>query len=230
MNRSTHPAHVNELSDGSGNERISFCSETHVSTLGNYSTGVSRNLSSRKKMGEGFSLIECTLAVVVVGILAVICVGKLTGAQDAATTVTCLADMESFATEVDTLVPTTGPPPTQEQVGDHIDWTGKYRNYWYLPNNSDFNSGHGNDLDGCDEENPGQSSKNRTCIPMRFVIICRHTTHGNNSDAKYCFKVDGMPPQIVAYDEIRHTYLHDAQWWPGEDPEFDNWIGVVPKK
>jgi prepilin-type N-terminal cleavage/methylation domain-containing protein len=181
-------------------------------------------------MHKGFSLIECTLAVVVIGILAVISIGKLTGARDAATTVTCLADMESFATEVDALVPSTGPPPTQEQVGDHIDWTGKYRNYWYLPNNSDFNRGHGNDLDGCDEENPGQSSKNRTCIPMRFVIICRHTTHGNHSDAKYCFKVDGLPPQIVAYGEFRHTYLRDAQWWPGEDPDFDNWIGVVPKK
>jgi prepilin-type N-terminal cleavage/methylation domain-containing protein len=230
MNRSTHSAHVNKLSDGSGNGRILFHSETHIGTVGNYSTGVSRDLSSRKKMHKGFSLIECTLAVVVIGILAVISVGKLTGARDAATTVLCLADMESFASEVDALVPSTGPPLTQEQVGDHIDWAGKYKNYWYLPNNSDFNSGHGNDLDGCDEENPGQSSKNRTCIPMRFVIICRHTTHGNYSDAKYCFKVDGMPPQIVAYDEVRHTYLQDAQWWVGEDPKFDKWIGVTPKK
>ena len=230
MNRSKHSACVNELSGESGNGRISFHSETHVGAVGNHSKGVSRDLSARKKMHKGFSLIECTLAVVVIGILAVISVGKFTGARDAATTVTCLADMESFATEVDALVPSTGPPPTQEQVGDHIDWTGKYRNYWYLPNNSDFNKGHGNDLDGCDEENPGQSSKNRTCIPMRFVIICRHTTHGNSSDAKYCFKVDGMPPQIVAYDEFRHTYLHDAQWWPGEDPELDKWIGVTPKK
>ena len=230
MNRPTHAAFVDDYSDGSGTGRVLFNSETCVGTVGDYSTGVSHNLSSRKKTRKGFTLVECTIAVAMVGILAVILVARVTSARDAATTVTCLADMESFATEVEALGTSTAQPPTQEQVGDHIDWARKYRDYWYLPNNSDFNSGHGNDLDGCDEENPGQSSKNRTCIPMRFVIICRHTTHGNSSDAKYCFKVDGMPPQIVAYDEFRHTYLHDAQWWPGEDPELDKWIGLTPKK
>jgi prepilin-type N-terminal cleavage/methylation domain-containing protein len=179
-------------------------------------------------MRNGFTLIECTLTIVVIGIVAVIFVGKINGVRDAATTVSCLADMESFASEVEALAPT-GPPPTQEQVRDHVDWDRKYKNFWYLPNNSDANKGHGNDLDGCDEENPGKSYKNRTCIQMRFVIVCRHTTHGNNSDAKYCFKVDGLPPQIVPYGEFRHTYLQNAKWWVGQDPHFDKWIGVTPK-
>ena len=180
-------------------------------------------------MNKGFSVVEVIITVAVIGLISVILISKILGAQDAATTVKCLAELEAFATEVSALS-LTGPAPTQKQVGDHIDWKGRYKNYWYLPNNKDFNSGHGNDLDGCDEENPGESSKNRTCIPMRFVIVCQHTTHGNTSDAKYCFKVDNMPPQIVPYDELRHTYLQDAKWWPGKDPGFDKWIGQTPKK
>lgn len=174
---------------------------------------------------KGFTLIECLIAIVIIGILSMIIVGKIMGAQDAATTVACLANLDAFATEVQALA-LTGPAPTQAQVRDRINWEKKYKNYWYIPNNSDRNKGHGNDLDGCDEENPGESSANRDCIPMRFVIICTHATHGNNSDAKYCFHTGGgMPGQIVAYDEYRHTYLQDAKWWPKKDPGFQKWIG-----
>jgi len=180
-------------------------------------------------VSKGFSFVEVIITVAVIAMISMIFISQIIGVQDAATTVRCLADMEAFAAEVDSLA-LTGPAPTQKQVGDHIDTTGKYKNYYYIPNNADSNSGHGNDLDGCDEENPGQSSKNRTCIPMRFIIVCTHATHGNNSDAKYCFKVDGMPPQIVPYEEFRHTYIQDAQWYPVKDPGFQKWIGWTPKK
>jgi prepilin-type N-terminal cleavage/methylation domain-containing protein len=182
-----------------------------------------------KEMNKGFSVVEVIITVAVVGLLSVILMSKVFGIREAATTVKCLAEMDAFATEVNSLS-LTGPAPTQKQIRDHSGWTKKFKNYWYLPNNKDFNKGHGNDLDGCDEENPGESSKGRTCIPMRFVIVCQHATHGNNSDAKYCFKVDGMPPQIVPYDQFRRTYIQDAKWWPGDDPGFDKWIGSTPKK
>ena len=180
---------------------------------------------------KGFTLIEILIAIVLIGIVSVIVIGKIMGAQDAATTVACLGNIDAFATEIN-LLSLTGPAPTQAQVREKIKWeNGRYDNYWYIPNNSDSNSGHGNDLDGCDEENPGKSLPGRECIPMRFLIVCTHTTHGNNSDAKYVFHTGGgMPPQIVAHNEFRHTYLQDAKWWPREDPGFDNWINWVPKK
>ncbi len=180
-------------------------------------------------MNKGFSVVEVIITVAVIGLLTVGLINRVLGAQDVATTVKCLGDMEAFAAEVDSLA-LTGQAPSQKQVGDHLDWKGRFKDYWYIPNNKDFNKGHGNDLDGCDEENPGASLPGRDCIPMRFVIVCRHATHGNTSDAKYCFKVDGLPPQIVPYDEFRHTYLQDAKWWPGKDPGFDKWIGKSPKK
>lgn len=179
---------------------------------------------------NGFTIVEVILAVAVVGVLAAIVATRIVGLQDAATTEACLANLDAFASEVDLLKPTRD-APTQKEVRDHIDWDGVYKDYWYIPNNSDFNKGHGNDLDGCDEENPGKSLPGRDCIPMRFLIVCTHETHGNNSDAKYCFHIGGgLPPQIVAYNEFRHTYLQDAKWWPEEDPGFDKWIGMVPKK
>ncbi len=180
-------------------------------------------------MNKGFSLVEVVITIAVIAMISVIFISKIIGVQDAATTVKCLADMEAFAAEIESLK-LEGPAPLQKEVANHINFSGKYKNYYYIPNNKDSNSGHGNDLDGCDEDNPGASLPGRTCLPMRFIIICTHTTHGNNSDAKYCFKVDGRPPQIVAYEEFRHTYLQNAAWWPYEDPGYDNWIGWVPKK
>jgi prepilin-type N-terminal cleavage/methylation domain-containing protein len=178
---------------------------------------------------NGFTLVELLVGMVVVGTLSVVVIGKINGAQDAATTTVCLANLEAFASEIDLLKPT-GDAPAQDDVRAHIDWGERYKDYWYIPNNHDFNNGHGNDLDGCDEENPGSSLPGRDCIPMRFLIVCKHATHGNNSDAKYCFHIGGgMPAQIVAYNEFRHTYLQDAKWWPKQDPNFDQWIGAVPK-
>jgi type II secretory pathway pseudopilin PulG len=180
-------------------------------------------------VNKGFSVVEAIITVAVIGMISVIFISKILGVRDAATTVKCLADLEAFASEVGSLS-LTGPAPTQEQVDDLINTKGKFKYFYYIPNNADSNEGHGNDLDGCDETNPGASLPGRNCMPMRFVIVCEHSTHGNNSDAKYCFKVDGMPPQIVAYEEFRHTYLQDASWYPHPDPGFDAWIGWVPKK
>lgn len=178
---------------------------------------------------NGFTLVELLVGTMVIGVLSVIVVSKISGAQDAATTASCLANLDAFASEVDILAPT-GPGPSQEAVRGHIDWEGKFKDYWYIPNNTDFNNGHGNDLDGCDEENPGESLPGRECIPMRFMIVCMHDTHGSSSDAKYCFHIgDARPAQIVGYDENRRTYLEDGNWWNGEDPGFDQWIGFEPK-
>ena len=52
-------------------------------------------------------------------------------------------------------------------------WAGKKPGpYHYFPNNVDFNRGHGNDLDICDEENPGNSGSNRDCNTDASVCAC----------------------------------------------------------
>jgi prepilin-type N-terminal cleavage/methylation domain-containing protein len=179
---------------------------------------------------KGFSVLEVVIGVMIIGLVASILIPRISGVTQAATTVKCAANLLSFAEEVE-LVWLDSPAPSQADLEKKdLGWpNGRWKDYWYIPNNSDFNSGHGNDLDGCDEENPGKSTPNRECIPMRFLIVCKHKSHGDQGDAKYLFITDMYPPQIVPYEEFRHTYLLDAKWWPKEDPGFDQWIGESPK-
>jgi type II secretory pathway pseudopilin PulG len=178
---------------------------------------------------RGFTVLETLVVVMFIGIVASILIPRFTSITQAATTVKCAANLLSFAEEIE-LIYLDSPVPSQADLGNKdIGWpNGKWKDYWYVPNNKDFNSGHGNDLDGCDEENPGKSTPNRECIPMRFLIVCKHQSHGDQSDAKYLFITDMYPPQIVPFEEYRHTYLLDAKWWPTEDPGFDAWIGKTP--
>lgn len=180
---------------------------------------------------RGFSVLETVIVVMFIGLVASIFIPKYMGVSQAATTVKCAANLLSFATEIEFLS-LEGPSPTQAQLeASDIGWpNGKRKDYWYIPNNADSNSGHGNDLDGCDEENPGESLPNRECVPMKFLIVCKHTSHGDQGDAKYLFITDMYPPMIVPFEEHRHTYLLDAKWWPKEDPGWDQWIGWTPKK
>jgi len=192
---------------------------------------IAANGSQKVQDCRGFSVLETVIVVMFIGLIASIFIPKYMGVSQAATTVKCAANLLSFASEIE-LIYLDSPVPSQNDLGKKdIGWpNGKWKDYWYVPNNSDFNKGHGNDLDGCDEENPGQSSKNRDCIPMRFLIVCKHQSHGDQSDAKYLFITDMYPPQIVPLEEHRHTYLLDAKWWPKADPGFDKWIGETPKK
>jgi prepilin-type N-terminal cleavage/methylation domain-containing protein len=181
---------------------------------------------------KGFTVTELIIVVALVCIVAAILIPQFSGLRGAATTVKCAANIENFASEVNLMCLDSGVGPTQDQVRDRIGWNdgdkNRYNDYWYLPNNSDFNKGHGNDLDGCDEENPGASSENRECIPMKFVIVCNHDGHSNESDAKYIWKTDFFVHQIVPYNQVPHTYLRDANWWLGKDPGFQKWIGRTP--
>jgi len=65
--------------------------------------------------------------------------------------------------------------------------------YYYLLD-GDPNKGHGNDLDGIDEENPGESWKNREREDIKFVVLCQHN-HRHLGSYVYC--VDAEPPVVV---------------------------------
>jgi hypothetical protein len=58
----------------------------------------------------------------------------------------------------------------------------------------DPNKGHGNDLDGIDEENPGNSGDKRKKKDIKFVVLCQHN-HKHLAD--YVYLVDNEPPVIV---------------------------------
>jgi hypothetical protein len=75
-------------------------------------------------------------------------------------------------------------------------WSSHYHSakpgpYYYLLD-GDANRGHGNDLDGIDEENPGRSNPEGEDI--KFVVMCQHD---HKWLGEYVYLVDDMPPNIV---------------------------------
>ncbi len=84
-------------------------------------------------------------------------------------------------------------------------WNGRNPgSYSYLVD-GDANKGHGNDLDGFDEDNPGNSVRPQDDI--EFVIVCQH----NHADlADYVYIEDGGPPTIVL---------------ESDDPGYEKFIG-----
>jgi len=90
--------------------------------------------------------------------------------------------------------------------------------YHYVPNNSDPNAGHGNDLDLCDEENPDASTENRDCLNIKYIWVCDHN-HGEH--AKYCFVDDDLNVYVVG--EVG-AFNRDLIHWYGKDPHLQKWI------
>jgi hypothetical protein len=69
--------------------------------------------------------------------------------------------------------------------------------YYYLLD-GDPNKGHGNDLDGIDEENPGASAANRDRRDIKFVVLCQHN---HRHLAQYVYCEDAEPPVIVGGED-----------------------------
>jgi hypothetical protein len=88
--------------------------------------------------------------------------------------------------------------------------------YFYIVDNQDHNKGHGNDLDGCDEDNPGNSPR---CpgMDIKFVVFCAHD-HGDL--AKYCYATDDLPPTTVKEgDEDPWNFKAQKDLNQGDDPK-----------
>jgi len=173
----------------------------------------------------GFSLIDILVTLAIIAALITTVDAVLVNAAGVARVESCSATMETIASDITNFEIQQRDTLTKELV----DWYAPLPDhYWYVANTSDRNRGHGNDLDGCDEENPGQSTKNRDCIPMRWVILCDHDHSAEG--IKYMFRLDGMPPQLVPLSEnTDQPFLRDAYWWTGKDPRFDRWFGNSPK-
>ena len=187
---------------------------------------------------NGFSLIEVVVTVFVVGLVASIAVKALNLTEEARM-FACCEDFKSCETLVEQAAEQTYPrTPTWQEV-QGIAGNRWKDHYHYVPNNSDANAGHGNDLDLCDEENPGASTENRDCLNIRFVIVCDHN-HGELAD--YNAVLDGIGPvvfPVVAIDskkpkkgEVKEMFqtgngdefLRGLTYWRLANPNFTKWV------
>jgi Tfp pilus assembly protein PilE len=162
----------------------------------------------------GFTVAELAVALMLISILSVLALGIMNNRVEKAKLAACMIDLRSVQSTVWSLsdgVTWPSPPALWQYM-----WKGKRPGpYYYLVNNSDANSGHGNDMDICDEENPGASGDNRDCQDIEFVIVCQHD-HRNL--AKYVYIEDEGPPMIAGWDkEI------------APDPGYDKFIKWQPQ-
>ena len=141
----------------------------------------------------GFTLTEVLLIVFVVGLLAAIVTVNVLNAIERSRLARCLAEVRGIQAAI----------IMDSNDGRHFMdpatfWATHYHGekpgpYYYLLD-GDPNKGHGNDLDGIDEENPGESWKNRDRKDIKFVVLCQHN-HKFLGDYVYC--VDEEPPVVV---------------------------------
>jgi prepilin-type N-terminal cleavage/methylation domain-containing protein len=146
-----------------------------------------------RRPGElGFSLNELLIVVAIIGILAVVVIGETFNAIEKARLAACMANMVAVRESVWANCDGGMDFPERGKLWDEI-WRGSGpRGYWYELDNDDANKGHGNDLDGFDEQNPGKAP--RTDRNIYFVLACTHD-HGRLAD--YVYLEDEGPPQIA---------------------------------
>ena len=140
----------------------------------------------------GFSLNEVLIAVAIIGILSVVVIGELQNAIGKARLAACLANMVTIREEIWANCDGGMDFPDNNRLWNGIFAGHGPRGFWYALDNDDPNKGHGNDLDGFDEQNPGKAP--RTDRNIYFVLACRHD-HGQLADYVYLEDVD--PPRIA---------------------------------
>ena len=169
---------------------------------------------------KGFTLIEVIITLVIIGLLAMISVGFASYIQSANLDA-CAADLRAHAQMSYQLEEQARGIPDTEFM---YQWaTHRKSNYHYVPNNYDANKGHGNDLDLCDEENPGASLDNRECLDIKWVWVCDHN-HGDV--AKYNFVTSELDVWVVPVKGTEQAPLtKDLNRWTLKDPNLQKWIG-----
>jgi type II secretory pathway pseudopilin PulG len=142
---------------------------------------------------NGFTLTEVTVLVFMLGIVTVIVTQSVLNSIERARLVKCMAELRGIQAAI----------IMDSDRSRHFEdpatfWAthfhGKKPGPYYYLLDGDPNKGHGNDLDGIDEENPGNSAENRDREDIKFVVLCQHN-HKHLGSYVYC--VDGEPPVVV---------------------------------
>ncbi len=180
-------------------------------------------LENTKRRQRGFSAVEVMVSIAVITVVAGVVIPQVFHEFQKAELAKCKAELDLMKAVAYNLgdgryIPT----PDQfwgEGFGEAEDGE-----YYYIVDDQDANKGHGNDLDGCDEDNPGNSPR---CpgMDIKFVVFCAHN-HGEL--ANYVYATDQDAPTVVLPGEDDPFKFKDQKDKnQGEDPKPE---GKEPKK
>jgi len=145
----------------------------------------------RRGREAGFTMSELLVVVAIVGILSAIASGEFLNYQERARLAACMVNMRQIQRTIFQFSEMGTGYISADDLWE-VGWYGRRpKGFHYLIDNGDANAGHGNDLDGYDEHNPGSVKPEKD---IHFVLLCDHD-HG--SLGRYVYLEDENPPRIA---------------------------------
>lgn len=162
------------------------------------------DLLRRQSRESGFTVTELLIVVTIIGILAAIMVPNLMDKVHKARLARCMVELRGIQAGLYLVAEPGITFPDASTFWGTVFPAARPGPYYYLSDSEDPNAGHGNDLDGFDEQNPGGSP--REAKDIKFVLLCQHD-HAHLCD--YVYIEDEGPPQLAM---------------EGDDPGYDKFI------
>jgi hypothetical protein len=169
-------------------------------------TTAKTNAGAARGAEAGLTLIESVGIVFLIAILSTISISMFQNQREKVKLVRCMAEIRGIQAAVMNMGDGRYIPSPQSFWESAFPDGRKHGPYYYIVD-GDGNRGHGNDLDGVDEENPGDSDPDKKDI--KFVIFCEHD-HGDLG--KYVYLTDEEPPTIVHGDGDDPDYTRFIKW------------------
>ena len=177
--------------------------------------GTASTHNNNFKNQRGLSAIEVMVSIAVIVVVAGVVLPNVYSEFQKAKLATCKAELDLMKAVAYDIGDGRYIPTPQEFWGEGFP-SAEEGEYYYIVDDQDANKGHGNDLDGCDEDNPGSSPR---CpgMDIKFVVFCAHN-HGDFG--KYVYATDQDSPTIVLFDdEDPYNFLAQKDMNQGDDPK-----------
>jgi prepilin-type N-terminal cleavage/methylation domain-containing protein len=160
-----------------------------------------------RRTQRGFSLSELLVVVFLIGILSAIAANKIVDSLEKVRLARCQLELRGIQEEVWDAYVENGSFPDPATYWE-TKWRGRRPGPYFYLVDGDANKGHGNDLDGIDEDNPGASGDKRKGKDIDFVVLCQHD---HKHLAEYVYVVDNEPPMIANADN-KPGYERFIKW------------------